>query len=128
MCVNFVLSVKTSCTHKYVVFELIMATEAAVEATDLEIDRYLQPIEVVNYFVGQVSSTNHDLIKHFRPLLVKSSLGPDNHAILKKITAQLVIVKRIQGKASFSSRYLAMNNDKISILVLTLRTNLNYGP
>ena len=56
-------------------------------------------IEVVNYFVGQVSSTNHDLIKHFRPLLVKSSLGPDNHAILKKITAQLVIVKRIQGKS-----------------------------
>ena len=88
-------------------------TEAAVEATDLEIDRYLQPIEVVNYFVGQVSSTNHDLIKHFRPLLVKSSLGPDNHAILKKITAQLVIVKRIQGKASFSSRYLAVF--KISI-------------
>ena len=76
-----------------------MATEAAIEATDLEIDRYLQPIEVVNYFVSQVSSTNHDLIKHFRPLLVKSSLGPDNHAILKKITAQLVIVKRIQGKA-----------------------------
>ena len=108
VCVNFVLSVKTSCTHKYVVFELIMATEAAIEATDLEIDRYLQPIEVVNYFVGQVSSTNHDLIKHFRPLLVKSSLGPDNHAILKKITAQLVIVKRIQGKASFSSRYLAV--------------------
>ena len=125
MCVNFVLSVKTSCTHKYVVFELIMATEAAIEATDLEIDRYLQPIEVVNYFVGQVSSTNHDLIKHFRPLLVKSSLGPDNHAILKKITAQLVIVKRIQGKASFSSRYLAVL--KISILVLTLRMNLNYG-
>ena len=57
-------------------------TEAAVEATDLEIDRYLQPIEVVNYFVGQVSSTNHDLIKHFRPLLVKSLLGPDSYTFI----------------------------------------------
>ena len=49
MCANCVLSVKTSCDyyiHKYVVFELIMATEAVFEATDLEIDRYLQPIEV----------------------------------------------------------------------------------
>ena len=70
-----------------------MATSDIVD----EIDRYLQPIEVVNYFVGHVNTTNHDLIKHFRPLLVQSSMGSENHAILKKITAQLVIVKRIQG-------------------------------
>ena len=106
----------------YVVLELIMATEAVVMATDLEIDRYLQPIEVVNYFVDKVSSSNHDLIKHFRPLLVKSSLGPDNHAILKKITAQLVIVKRIQGKASFSSRYLAVLRFKFFRLFFVLLT------
>ena len=70
-------------------------------SADLEIDRYLQPIEVVNYFVSCVRTTNHDLIKHFRPLLVKSSLGPENHVILKKITAQIVIIKRIQGNTSF---------------------------
>ena len=104
--------------------ELIMATEAVVMATDLEIDRYLQPIEVVNYFVDKVSSSNHDLIKHFRPLLVKSSLGPDNHAILKKITAQLVIVKRIQGKASFSSRYLAVLRFQVFRLFFVLQSLL----
>ena len=65
-----------------------------------EIERYLQPIEIVHYFQEKTGSSHHDLIKHFRPLLVESSLAKENHEFLKKITAKLVIVKKIQGQKS----------------------------
>ena len=65
-----------------------------------EIERYLQPIEIVHYFQENTGSSHHDLIKHFRPLLVDSSLAKENHEFLKKITAKLVIVKKIQGQKS----------------------------
>ena len=46
-----------------------MATSIANKMTDnSEIERYLQPIEVISYFVTQEQSTNHDLIKEFRPV------------------------------------------------------------
>lgn len=81
-----------------------MAAEAKYE-----IERYLQPIEIVHYFHENQRSSNHDLIKHFRPLLVESSLAKENHEFLKKVTAKLVIIKKIQGqkvlelKAEFKS-------------------------
>ena len=64
-----------------------------------EIERYLQPIEVINFFVDNRSQTtnHHDLIKHFRPLLVESSLASENHALLKKITAKIIVVKKLHG-------------------------------
>ena len=65
---------------------------------EYEIERYLQPLEIVNYFHEKQRSNNHDLIKHFRPLLVESSLAKENHEFLKKVTAKLVIIKKIQGQ------------------------------
>lgn len=59
--------------------------------------RYLQPLEVIGYFLDNLRSSHHDLIKHFRPLLVGNELATENHEFLKKITAQLVVVKKIQG-------------------------------
>ena len=67
-------------------------------AAKYEIERYLQPIEIVHYFHENQRSSNHDLIKHFRPLLVESSLAKENHEFLKKVTAKLVIIKKIQGQ------------------------------
>ena len=67
-------------------------------AAEYEIERYLQPLEIVNYFHEKQRSSNHDLIKHFRPLLVESSLAKENHEFLKKVTAKLVIIKKIQGQ------------------------------
>ena len=47
VCKLCVISKNIVYIHKYLVLEIIMATtEAVFEATDLEIDRYLQPIEV----------------------------------------------------------------------------------
>lgn len=73
------------------------------------IERYLQPLEVIAFFLDNCESgrtSNHDLIKYFRPLLVESSFGKENHDFLKKITAQLVIVKKIKG-----NKYLELKPD-----------------
>ena len=63
-----------------------------------DVERYLQPLEVILFFATHEKSTNHDLIKEFRPLLIpENPFGKENHAYLKKLTANLVIVKKIQG-------------------------------
>ena len=95
----------TSRTARY---QSVEKRNMAAEAK-YEIERYLQPIEIVHYFHENQRSSNHDLIKHFRPLLVESSLAKENHEFLKKVTAKLVIIKKIQGqkvlelKAEFKS-------------------------
>ena len=95
----------TSRTTRY---QSVEKRNMAAEAK-YEIERYLQPIEIVHYFHENQRSSNHDLIKHFRPLLVESSLAKENHEFLKKVTAKLVIIKKIQGqkvlelKAEFKS-------------------------
>ena len=70
--------------------------------------RYLQPIEIIDFFLNQPGgrTTNHDLIKHFRPFLIEENFGKDNHAFLKKITAQLVTVKKIKG-----NKYLELKQE-----------------
>ena len=66
-------------------------------------DRYLQPLEVINFFVNETGSdkraTNKQLVSHFRPLLLKesSNFGSENHAFLKKVTNQLAVVRKIEG-------------------------------
>ena len=66
-------------------------------------DRYLQPLEVINFFVNETGSdkraTNKQLVSHFRPLLLKesSTFGSENHAFLKKVTNQLAVVRKIGG-------------------------------
>lgn len=69
-----------------------------------EFERYLQPAEVIQFFVSHQEQrvNHHDLIKHFRPLLAKDNdYGAENHDVLKKITSQLVIVKKMQGNKYF---------------------------
>ena len=67
-------------------------------------DRRLQPIEVIAYFVNetddQYRATNIELVSYFRPLLMKttSSFGPENHLLLKQITGELAVVKKLDGK------------------------------
>ena len=80
-----------------------------------EIERYLQPIEIVHYFYENNGSTHHDLIKHFRPLLVESSLAKENHEFLKKTTAKLVIVKKLQGQKSLELVKLDINGISLRI-------------
>ena len=64
-----------------------------------DVERYLQPLEVISFFATHEKSTNHDLIKEFRPLLIpENPFGKENHTYLKKLTANLVIVKKIQGQ------------------------------
>ena len=64
-----------------------------------DVERYLQPLEVISFFASHEKSTNHDLIKEFRPLLIpENPFGKENHAYLKKLTASLVTVKKIQGQ------------------------------
>lgn len=66
-------------------------------------DRYLQPLEVINFFVNETGpekrATNKHLVSHFRPLLHKGSsiFGAENHAFLKKVTNQLAVVRKIKG-------------------------------
>ena len=66
-------------------------------------DRYLQPLEIINFFVNETGpdkrATNKHLVSHFRPLLHKgsSTFGAENHEFLKKITNQLAVVKKIKG-------------------------------
>ena len=63
-----------------------------------EVERNLQPIEVISYFVKHEKVTNHELIAEFRSLLNKeNSFGQENHAFLKKMSTQLVVVKKLQG-------------------------------
>lgn len=71
---------------------------------ELESERYLQPIEIIHFFVDNQEQrvNHHDLIKYFRPLLAKDNpFGAENHDILKKITGQLVVVKKMQGNKYF---------------------------
>ena len=69
-----------------------------------DVERYLQPLEVISFFASHEKSTNHDLIKEFRPLLIpENPFGKENHAYLKKLTASLVTVKKIQGQFSEGS-------------------------
>ena len=66
-------------------------------------DRHLQPMEVIAYFVNetddQYRATNIELVSYFRPLLMKttSSFGPENHLLLKQITGELAVVKKLNG-------------------------------
>ena len=66
-------------------------------------DRFLQPIEVINFFVNETNprylATNLELVNYFRPLLMNtsSSFGTENHAFLKEITGRLAVVKKLHG-------------------------------
>ena len=55
----------------------------------METERYVQPIEVIGFFLengGKV--TNFELINHFKPLLSKTLIGQENHAYLKRKAIQ----------------------------------------
>ena len=84
-------------------------------------DRYLQPIEVINFFVNETGphyrATNVELISYFRPLLMKntSSLGQENHTFLKHITGKLAVVKKLNGEKYLELRPEYRNKDPYTI-------------
>lgn len=84
-------------------------------------DRYLQPIEVIGFFVNETGphyrATNVELISHFRPLLMKntSSLGQENHTFLKHITGKLAVVKKLNGEKYLELRPEFRNKDTYTI-------------
>ena len=59
-------------------------------------ERYLQPLEVILFFLdngGQ--ATNLELVNHFRHLLAKTEIGQENHAYLKRFTLVAQAPRRV---------------------------------
>ena len=51
----------------------------------MECERYLQPLEVISFFLANGGqATNLELVNHFRHLLAKTEIGQENHAYLKR--------------------------------------------
>ena len=95
-------------------------------------DRYLQPIEVINFFVNETSpkyrSTNVKLVSHFRPLLLNTSsnFGSENHNFLKHITGRLAVVKKLNGEKYLELRPEFRGKDPYTIYCsLNLEEYLN---
>ena len=58
----------------------VKKTEAVMEG-----ERYLQPLEVITFFVENGGkATNFELVNQFKPLLAKTPIGQENHAFLKR--------------------------------------------
>ena len=48
-------------------------------------DRYLQPLQVISYFLENGGkATNVELVKNFKTFLTKSAVGQENAAYLKR--------------------------------------------
>ena len=51
----------------------------------MENERFLQPLEVITFFVENGGkATNFELVNQFKPLLAKTTIGQENHAFLKR--------------------------------------------
>ena len=94
-------------------------------------DRYLQPIEVINFFVNETSpqfrATNFELVTYFRPLLVSTSscFGPENHVFLKQITGRLAVVKKLKGAKYLELKHEFRGKDPHTIFRII---NTDIGP
>ncbi len=59
---------------------------------DEDSDRYLQPLQVISYFLENGGkATNIELVKHFKTFLSKSEIGQENAAYLKRKKSHLQI-------------------------------------